>query len=108
MGAAEVARHCLVPLQVAATLSGIVLGSAALFAYHCANRQIWLAGLHPPLMYGLLILLLLPLPLRTLFPVGSAIRLACVSSTGASAKTLTRWHHGQALHHPGRLVPGVH
>ena len=52
----------MVCLQVAATLSGIVLGSATLFAYHCANSQIWLAGLHPPMMYGLLILLLLPLP----------------------------------------------
>lgn len=69
-GMAELTRQCLVLLQVAATLSGIVLGSAALFAYHCANRQIWLAGLHPPLMYGLLILLLLPLPLRILSSVG--------------------------------------
>ena len=58
-------------LQVAATLSSIVLGSAALFAYHCAQGQIWLAGLHPPLMYALLILLLLPVPLRFLFQVGS-------------------------------------
>jgi hypothetical protein len=53
------------------TLSGIVLGSAALFAYHCAQGQIWLAGLHPPLMYALLILLLLPVPLRFLFQVGA-------------------------------------
>ena len=73
--------------QVAATLSGIVLGSAALFAYHCANGQTWLAGLHPPMMYGLLILLLLPLPLRFLFPVGPES--ACVGSTGHSSDLLS-------------------
>lgn len=56
-------------MQVAATLSCVVLGSAVLFAYHCASSQIWLAGMHPPLMYGLLILLLLPVPLRFLFQV---------------------------------------
>lgn len=65
-------------LQVAATLSGIVLGSAALFAYHCAQGQIWLAGLHPPLMYALLILLLLPVPLRFLFQVGGLPETFCL------------------------------
>ena len=59
----------LLTLQMAAMLSGIVLSSAALFAYHCATQQLWLAGLHPPLMYALLILLLLPLPIRFLLQV---------------------------------------
>ncbi len=57
--------------QVAAVLTTTVLGSATLFAWHCANSQIWLASLHPPLMYGLLILLFLPLPPKILFQVSS-------------------------------------
>ena len=82
-------------LQVAATLSSIVLGSGALFAYHCAQGQIWMAGLHPPLMYALLILIFLPLPSNFLFPV-SKPDLPIRSTCCLQSQTMVRHFSGIA------------
>ena len=88
-------------LQVAATLSSIVLGSGALFAYHCAQGQIWMAGLHPPLMYALLILLLLPVPLRFLFQVGSLQTHVCFQGIHLSCSRLESIHLDASSTMPG-------
>ena len=47
----------------------MLFSSALLFAYHCGQGQLGLAGLQPPLIYSALLLLFLPLPLKVLFPV---------------------------------------
>ena len=58
-------------MQVATLLTCALLGSAMLFTYFCAIGWLWAASTQPPLMYGLLIFLFLPLPVNFLFPVSS-------------------------------------
>ncbi|KAK9908550.1 hypothetical protein WJX75_009555 [Coccomyxa subellipsoidea] len=54
--------------KVATLLTCALLGSAMLFTYFCAIGWLWAASTQPPLMYGLLIFLFLPLPINFLFP----------------------------------------
>ena len=54
--------------QAAALLTGVVLSSGALFAYHCAQGQLALAALHPVALYSALLLLLV-LPVDFFFRV---------------------------------------
>ena len=61
--------------QAAALLTGVVLSSGALFAYHCAQGHLALAALHPVALYSALVLLLL-LPVDFVFRVRAPLGLA--------------------------------
>lgn len=52
-------------------LTCALLGSAMLFTYFCAIGWLWAASTQPPLMYGLLVFLFLPLPTNFLFLVST-------------------------------------
>ena len=64
-------NYCVRGFQVATLLTCALLGSAMLFTYFCAIGWLWAASTQPPLMYGLLIFLFLPLPINFLFPVST-------------------------------------
>ena len=67
---------CIPCTQVTALGTVIVGSSATLFAWHLVSEHDWLASVHPPLMYCLLLALLL-LPADFAYKVRPQLARAC-------------------------------